>query len=834
MNKRKMFVGGFTVIAAIILLYIVFFTNLIFNSSCVGVTVNNKMGSLSFDLIVRYFKSDRAAERFYKSKNFDAYYILAVDSDNDMGYRDTSEWFASIKYPLIEENTKYVETTSLDSFMKNNDLMIYSIGQGAKDNKIDENDFDKSLELFDIGAHYIFDISENCTNEERELFISHCMYSSSLIHDFQNYKLSVDSNDDYSEKYWLFQLKDLIDNYQFPNIPSTEREDINWNDYNEKYCKYVDQIRNLVQKLETNERYSHGDTVVLSVYAISVNIELHNKLTDLPLLTGYNENNPDIGTEKSETESQEISEINPEDKPNIEILSVTPLKNDIDNLKIEYRINNIKDVRGCVYLKTDSHAYFTQTFFNDDLHLNEYRSDGLYSYTVGWLNDSETKYLSIVYGCGEFDPYNGWNTECQTKMYYRLIENNGRITSKTIPQHGIHDIYDGDKYIGAWTLDPSGELIEETTYLFGDSEQSEIIIDSETNMSNNTDSQSYYYDEGCVYLKNKQYLKAIDCFEHNLDYLDSEDKYKEANYLYGEELLNNGNPTEAAGYFLNAGDYKDSSTRIQRYHYEKAETLLKNKDYLSASEEYLLAGAYSDSNTKILECYYQYGVQQLDQNNLSAAQTYLSKCKGYKDSDEKLLPYYYSDASKEVDKMLKTFSQYSFTQEVKDAYATAKEKLLLCGNYNDSKVLLKIVDKLYYAWDTTPSVTNHEASLSNMTVNYSGSVVQIYRDKFVSGTSCNLSLSYNAEDDTFEAEITNMFNDSARQSDARNVILGLIKIFTSIDDISDLDTVLSDKSNWTISDSSELFTVKYGGYSIKIKTASSRNHYIDCNISVSK
>ena len=345
---------------------------------------------------------------------------------------------------------------------------------------------------------------------------------------------------------------------------------------------------------------------------------------------------------------------------------------------------------------------------------------------------------------------------------------------------------------------------------------------------------SYYYDTGCEYLNSKQYRQAIDCFVNIIGYSNSEEKYKEANYLYGEELLKDGDTANAKECFYYADDYKDASTRIQRYHYENAEKYLNNKNYLSASDEYYLAETYSDSSTKILECYYQYGVQQMNLNYFNDAIIYLSKCRGYKDTDEILLSHYYSDASKAVNAFFNVFSEESFASDVQIAYSNAKEKLMLCEGYSDSNTLLKIVDKLYYAWDNISIMTNWEASLFGMNVNYSENKAKIMCDKFVSGTSCNLSLSYNAEDDAFEADITNMFNDSARQFDARNVILGLIKLFTSIDDISDLDTALSDKSNWTISGKSESFTMKYGEYNITIKTTSSKNHYIDCKISVSK
>ena len=144
----------------------------------------------------------------------------------------------------------------------------------------------------------------------------------------------------------------------------------------------------------------------------------------------------------------------------IEILNVYPCVNGIEDLTVDYRINNIKNINGCVYLKCNAHAFTKQIFFNDENHVNEYREDGEYSYGISWLNDGMTKSLSIRYGYGEFDSINGWTNSCLTKIYYRLTEDYGIITSDTIPRSEIYDIYDGEDYIGAWTYHQSGDLIE--------------------------------------------------------------------------------------------------------------------------------------------------------------------------------------------------------------------------------------------------------------------------------------------------------------------------------------------------------------------------------------
>lgn len=175
----------------------------------------------------------------------------------------------------------------------------------------------------------------------------------------------------------------------------------------------------------------------------------------------------------------------------IKILSVRPCEDVMYDLVVDYKIENIQNIRGCVYLNCDAHAFTTQMFFNDENHRNDYREDGLFSYNVGWQNDGLTKSLNIRYGYGEFDPYTGWTKECSAKIYYRLIGDYGKISSTTIPQNEIFDIYDGEKYIGAWTLNPSGDLIE----IDGNSTKKPFSINNTfTSSKGNTISVAY---DGC-------------------------------------------------------------------------------------------------------------------------------------------------------------------------------------------------------------------------------------------------------------------------------------------------------------------------------------------------
>jgi len=346
--------------------------------------------------------------------------------------------------------------------------------------------------------------------------------------------------------------------------------------------------------------------------------------------------------------------------------------------------------------------------------------------------------------------------------------------------------------------------------------------------------QKYYYQKGIDYLASKQYLNAAEAFGQILAYSDASTKYKEANYLYGVQLLEQGNVESSREYFYNASGYSDADTRIQRYYYEGGETLFTSKEYLSAVEKYKLAGNYSDAQTKIKECYYQYGNKQLSLNYISEATKYLSMCRGYKDTDDILLGYYYGEATKAVKVLMDAFPANTFTATVDNAYKDAKNKLVLCEGYKDSANLLEIVEKLYFVWTEMQFESNFEASLYQMTASYSGTNISITKSNFMSGTSCLLSMTHNISNNTFSADITHMFNRSAREYDVRKVISAMLILFTDIKDTTDFDTKFSNASNWTASGENESFSMSYGGYHISVKSQPEDYGYIDCKIVVSK
>ena len=453
-------------------------------------------------------------------------------------------------------------------------------------------------------------------------------------------------------------------------------------------------------------------------------------------------------------------------------------------------------------------------------------------YSAGQKHEKNKDYNSAIYSysmAGDYSDAKAKYRECNFKQGELDLSNKQYLEAATCFEAAAD-------YSGA------NEKHKESCYLYA--EQQLLIGSTDTAATYfkkagdykdaATRMQKYYYDKGTEHLASKEYLEAADAFKQIMDYSDASDKYKEANYLYGEKMLEQGNVESAKTYFYNASGYSDADTRVQRYYYEAGETLLKSGEYLSAVDKYSLAGNYSDAPTKILECYYQYGNKELSLNYITEATTYLSKCRGYKDTDDILLGYYYGEATKAVKVLMDAFPAKTFTATVDNAYKDAKNKLVLCEGYKDSSTLLTIVEKLYYVWTEMQFESNWEASLYEMTASYSGDVISITKSNFMSGTSCTLSMTHNVKNNTFSADITHMFNLSAREYDVRKVVSAMLVLFTDIENTTDFDTKFSNKSNWTISGDNESFTMSYGGYNISVQTKPEAYGYIDCSITVTK
>lgn len=88
-------------------------------------------------------------------------------------------------------------------------------------------------------------------------------------------------------------------------------------------------------------------------------------------------------------------------------------------------------------------------------------------------------------------------------------------------------------------------------------------------------------------------------------YEDSESRFKESRYIYGERCLEEQRFDEAAAAFASVGEYEDAAEKELECYYKKAESCMEAGDYDNAAKFYLEAGGYGDAAEKRLECYYK-------------------------------------------------------------------------------------------------------------------------------------------------------------------------------------------------------------------------------------
>ena len=284
-------------------IYTVFFTNFIFNHSCVGVTYASMENSLGVDLVLRYFDSERAAKKLYKAENLETYYLVAVDADNNKGYRNTEEWFRALEAPLVYDNEKFVQTNSLNDFAEEHELMLYSKGPGLDDGYVNDDELDNTVQLYQTGSEWM-SISENCTEAEDTYHFRHCAFAFSLECDFDRYKISLEQNDEYSKRFWHYQLSDLCKNWDLPEIPTTNRPSIDWNEIDKEYSKQIAILKAKVALLDSGSELTEKDWDEINTATLSYAAKVVSLSRDL-----NSEEITAIKTEKIEIYSSEAAVI---------------------------------------------------------------------------------------------------------------------------------------------------------------------------------------------------------------------------------------------------------------------------------------------------------------------------------------------------------------------------------------------------------------------------------------------------------------------------------------------------------------------------------------------
>lgn len=246
---RKKIVVVLSAIIALILIYLCFFTNVIFNHSCVGITYYSGSGVTEMDILVKYFESETKAKRFYKENNI-THFVLAASDYSENGL-NTKDWFSSIEYPLIEKNRKictinYVDdifdsSELLTDWLKSENLMVYHISDSLS---VDSFNGQKDSTYDPTGGAMTFvgRIHKDYTKSEKEYITSVIMYGLGLCESLDCYKISIESNDEFSKAYWEIQIIDYFDKLQNITMPSIIRENPNWNEIN---IEFSDRINNI-------------------------------------------------------------------------------------------------------------------------------------------------------------------------------------------------------------------------------------------------------------------------------------------------------------------------------------------------------------------------------------------------------------------------------------------------------------------------------------------------------------------------------------------------------------------------------------------------------------
>jgi len=267
-----------------------------------------------------------------------------------------------------------------------------------------------------------------------------------------------------------------------------------------------------------------------------------------------------------------------------------------------------------------------------------------------------------------------------------------------------------------------------------------------------------------------------------------------------------------------------SSGEIQKENYYKEGIKYFNlRDYLTAAEQFTLAGDYSDAKTMVLECYYVYGKSQMSQNFVTEGVKYLSMCRGYKDTDEILGSYYYNDGVKAYNAFIQILSEKTLEGNITDAYERAVSSLSQCKGYKDADTLLKIAEKLYYAWSEIDSISGYECNLKDMIVTVSGTNIHIERESYMKYGAGDLVMDFDINKAGFTACISSMF--LTRDAAAAKSVSALLTVFAGITNTEDFKTLFRDGMNWAATEYGKNFNISYGGYTINIDEKKDPNHY---------
>lgn len=242
----------------------------ILNKSCAGISFAEY--SSGIELLVHYFDSEASANRYYEKAGVNTYYIVAEDADSEL--RTTQAWFESLSAPLVGDDVRYLalpfsneKSDAFWTFIESNSLMVYDKSHGVSDGEVGIEDLDRCFSFYPASLYDYSWFSETYSDVEREYAYAHALLIAGIDNCVDKYLISVEADDQYSIDYWSDSLKELVNEYDFGEVPTSNRENLVWSLEVETLEKQVTKIGEAIQSFESDGDIGRIQTVKLSYEA---------------------------------------------------------------------------------------------------------------------------------------------------------------------------------------------------------------------------------------------------------------------------------------------------------------------------------------------------------------------------------------------------------------------------------------------------------------------------------------------------------------------------------------------------------------------------------------
>ena len=190
----------------------------------------------------------------------------------------------------------------------------------------------------------------------------------------------------------------------------------------------------------------------------------------------------------------------------------------------------------------------------------------------------------------------------------------------------------------------------------------------------------FKYNSAINMMEEKEYDKAMVAFSELNGFMDSEEKYKECQYIKAVKLCEAGKYTDAMEIFDSLGDYNDSKDLITECRYQSALLMIEENKCDEAINILEELGDYKESKDKINECNYKKACDMMEEGSYDKAQTMFESLGSYKDSKDQIKECQYKTALKLID-----------DGKIVEAY----KALNSLGSYKESKKKLNSIKSTY-------------------------------------------------------------------------------------------------------------------------------------------